>query len=142
MNELEILRNENRELKKEIENLKEAIISRKKGMEKKAKEGSVTSRAAFGYKIVEGNLIPAQNYEVVENLFLDFKNNKISLNQLAKKYGFTINGIKKILTNFTYIGKVKFNGELHEGKHKPLISPMLFNQVQDKLERSGIKKIT
>ncbi len=110
-------------------------------MLKKAQSGNVMSRAAFGYNIRDGKLIPAENKEVVENIFLDFQNNKISLNKLAKKYGFSINGIKKILTNFTYIGKIKFNGELHQGKHQPLISSMLFNHVQDKLERMGIKRI-
>lgn len=142
MNDLENLRKENEELKEKIRVLEKKINSQKEGMESKAKEGKIVSRAAFGYKIENGILVPAENSGVVENLFLDFKNNNLSLNKFAIKYGFTINGLKKILTNFTYIGKIKFNGELHEGNHKPLITPMLFNQVQDKLERKGIKKVT
>jgi DNA invertase Pin-like site-specific DNA recombinase len=141
MNELEQLKKENKKLKEELEELKKKINSQKQGMLKKAQDGKVMSRAAFGYKIHEGKLIPAENHEVVENLFLDFQNNKISLNKLARKYGFSVNGLKKILTNFTYIGKIKFNGELHQGSHKALISTTLFNHVQDKLERLGIKKI-
>ena|SRR6056297_2015085 len=141
MNELEELKKENEFLKDELKKLKSKLDSKKQGMLKKAQSGNVMSRAAFGYKIQEGRLIPAENKEVVGNIFLDFQNNKISLNKLAKKYGFSINGIKKILTNFTYIGKIKFNGELHQGKHQPLISSMLFNHVQDKLERMGIKRI-
>jgi DNA invertase Pin-like site-specific DNA recombinase len=142
MNEIEELKKENESLKEELKKLKAKLDSKKQGMLKKAQSGKVMSRAAFGYKIQEGRLIPAENKEVVENIFLDFQNNKISLNKLAKKYGFSINGIKKILTNFTYIGKIKFNGELHQGKHPPLISSMLFNHVQDKLERMGIKRIS
>ncbi|HKL23255.1 MAG TPA: recombinase family protein [Candidatus Nanoarchaeia archaeon] len=141
MNELEELKKVNEQLRRELEELKSKLDSKKQGMLKKAQSGNVMSRAAFGYKIQEGRLIPAENKEVVGNIFLDFQNNKISLNKLAKKYGFSINGIKKILTNFTYIGKIKFNGELHQGKHQPLISSMLFNHVQDKLERMGIKRI-
>ena len=96
MNELEQLKKENQKLKEELEELKKKINSKKAGMIKKAQEGKVMSRAAFGYKIQEGILIPAENHEVVENIFLNFQNNKISLNKLAKKYGFSVNGIKKI----------------------------------------------
>ena len=59
----------------------------------------------------------------------------MNLTKLAKKHNFSTNGLKKILKNFTYIGKVKFNGQIHDGKHKAIISPVLFNKVQDKLER-------
>jgi len=111
----------------------------KKGMLKKAKEGKVVSRAPFGYKIVKNDLIKAENFKVVENIFLEFQDNKISLNKLSKKYGFSVNGIKKILRNFTYLGKIKFAGVVHEGNHEPIISSTLFNHVQDKLERLGIK---
>ena len=140
MNELEQLKKENHKLKQELEELNKKIKSQKEGMLKKAQEGKVMSRAAFGYKIQEGKLILAENHQVVENIFLDFQNNKTSLNKLAKKYGFSVNGLKKILTNFTYIGKIKFNGQLHQGSHKALISTTLFNHVQDKLERLGIKQ--
>lgn len=111
----------------------------KKGMVKKAKEGKVMTRAPFGYRILNNSLIKAENFKVVENIFLEFQNNKISLNKLAKKYGFSVNGIKKILRNFTYIGKIKFDGEVHDGIHEPILSSTLFNHVQDKLERLGIK---
>ncbi len=140
MNELEQLKKENHKLKQELEKLNKKINSQKEGMLKKAQEGKVMSRAAFGYQIQEGKLILAENHQVVENIFLDFQNNKISLNKLAKKYGFSVNGLKKILTNFTYIGKIKFDGQLHQGSHKTLISTTLFNHVQDKLERLGIKQ--
>ena len=141
MSELEELKKENQKLKEELDELKKKINSKKQGMLKKAHSGKVMSRAAFGYKIEGGKLVPAENHEVVENIFLDFQNNKISLNKLARKYGFSVNGLKKILTNFTYIGKIKFNGELHQGSHKALISTTLFNHVQDKLERKGFKTI-
>lgn len=111
----------------------------KKGMVERAKKGKIVSRAPFGYKIVDNNLVKAENFKVVENIFLDFQNNKTSLNKLAKKYGFSVNGLKKILRNFTYLGKIKFDGEIHEGVHEPIISSTLFNHVQDKLERLGIK---
>lgn len=119
---------------------KSVFGKQKFGMIEKAKKGKVMSRAPFGYQIIENKLVKAPNAQVVENIFLDFQNNKTSLNKLAKKYGFSVNGIKKILRNFTYLGKIKFDGEIHEGSHEPLISSTVFNHVQDKLERLGIKK--
>jgi hypothetical protein len=111
----------------------------KKSMIEKAKEGEIMSRPPFGYDFKNGKLVPAQNFREVEEIFEEFLNKKISLNQLAKKHSFSVNGIKKILKNFTYLGKVKFNNNIYEGKHDPLISSTLFNHVQNKLERLGIK---
>lgn len=109
-------------------------------MTKKAAEGSAMSRPAFGYKFENKKLILAENAREVEEIFEEFLNSKISLTQLAKKHNLSVNGLKKILTNFTYIGKIKFNNKIHEGNHEPIISTTLFNHVQNKLEKLGIKK--
>ncbi|MCF7910771.1 recombinase family protein [Candidatus Pacearchaeota archaeon] len=114
----------------------------KTGMIKKASEqGKAMSRAPFGYKFLNGNLVPAENSDEIEEIFQKFLNEKISLTKLAKQHNLSVNGLKKILTNFTYVGKIKFNGQLHNGIHKPIISSTLFNHVQNKLEKLGIKKI-
>ena len=113
----------------------------KKGMIKKASSGSPMSRPPFGYKFENKNLVPAQNFREVEEIFEEFLTKKISLTQLAKKHHFSVNGLKKILTNFTYVKKIKFNNKIHDGNPPPLISSTLFNHVQNKLEKIGIKKI-
>ena len=112
----------------------------KKGMIKKAKLGSPMSRPPFGYCFENKKLVPAENYLEVEEIFEAFLTKKISLNKLAKKHNLSVNGLKKILTNFTYIGKVRFNNKIHKGNHKAIISSTLFNHVQNKLEKLGIKK--
>lgn len=112
----------------------------KQGMINKASAGNLMSRPAFGYKIENNKLVPAQNSEEVREIFEEFLNEKIPLSQLARKYNFSVNGLKKILTNFTYIGKIKFNNQIHEGNQEPIISSTLFNHVQNKMERLGIKK--
>lgn len=114
--------------------------SQKLGMEKKASGGKIMSRPAWGYKFESGKLIPAENWRQVEQIFEEFLNSDLSLTQLAKKYNFSVNGLKKILSNFTYIGKVKFNGQIHDGTHQPIVSSTLFNHVQNKLEKLGIRK--
>ena len=110
----------------------------KSGMIKKASGGEIVSRAAFGYKIENGKLIPAQNFREIEEIFEEFLQDKATLNQVAKKHNLSVNGLKKILTNFTYIGKIRFNNQIFEGNHQPIVSSILFNKVQDKLEK--IKK--
>ncbi|VVB82893.1 Recombinase [uncultured archaeon] len=137
--EIEELRKENEELKKEIEKLKSFRINQKEGMIKKATEGSLMARPPFGYKIENGKLIPAENYREIEEIFEEFLNEKISLRQLSEKHKLSVNGLKKILKNFTYIGKIKFNNQIHDGNHQPIVSSTLFNHVQDKLEKLGVK---
>lgn len=139
MDELERLKKENQELKKELEIFKFINITRKNSMSKKASQGNLMSRAPFGYNIEEGKLVPAQNFREIEEIFEDFLNNNISLRTLAEKHNLSVNGLKKILKNFTYIGKIKFNNQIHEGTHQPIVSSTLFNHVQNKLERLGIK---
>jgi len=112
----------------------------KQGMITKASTGKLMSRPAFGYKLENNKLVPAQNSEEVREIFEEFLNENINLSQLSRKHNFSVNGLKKVLTNFTYIGKIKFNNQIHEGNHKPIISSTLFNHVQNKLEKLGIKK--
>ena len=136
---IEQLKKENEHLKKEIERLKVLRENQKQGMIKKAQTGELMSRAAFGYKIEDKKLIPAQNFKEIEEIFEEFLNENISLRQLAGKHNLSVNGLKKILKNFTYLGKIKFNNQIFEGTHQPLISSTLFNHVQNKLENLGIK---
>ncbi len=98
----------------------------KLGMIKKAFQGNHMSRTPFGYKWENKNLIPAQNFREVEEIFEEFLQKGIDLTKLAKKRNFSVNGLKKILRNFAYVGKVKFDGQIHNGKHKPIISSILF----------------
>ncbi|GBE20357.1 MAG TPA: hypothetical protein ENG87_01145 [Candidatus Pacearchaeota archaeon] len=143
--EIDKLKQENEKLKQEIEELKSKISDnnrgeiQKKGMMQKASKGNIMTRPAFGYKLENSKLIPAENFREVEEIFEEFLTTNISLTQLSKKHNFSVNGLKKILKNFTYIGKIKFNNQIHEGNHQPIISSTLFNHVQNKLEKIGIK---
>lgn len=103
--------------------------------ESRARDGEQMTRAAFGYKLENKKLMPAENSYLVQEIFQDFLNQTISLTQLAKKYDFSGVGIKKILKNQTYLGKIKYGGKIYSGKHKPLIDTFLFYQVQDKLRK-------
>jgi hypothetical protein len=126
----------------EIEHKEDRGYSQKKGMIKKFSEGKHMSRAPFGYEwdLKEQILIPAQNSREIEEIFEEFLQPDINLSILAQKHNLSVNGLKKILRNFAYVGKVKFDGQIREGKHKPLVSTILFNHVQDKLEKIKRKR--
>jgi len=139
MDELEKLKQENKELREEIQRLKSRGESQKRGMIKKAGKGLIMSRTPFGYMLENKKLVPAKNHLEVEEIFEEFLNSNISLRQLAEKHGLSVNGLKKILRNFTYLGKIKFNNQVYEGTHQPIISSTLFNHVQNKLEKIRVK---
>ena len=139
MNELEKLRKESEQLKKKLEDLESLKANQKKGMVKKARQGKVMSRAPFGYNIEDKKLVPAQYYKEIEEIFEEFLNGNLSLRKVAEKHKLSVNGLKKVLRNFTYIGKIKFDNEIYEAKHQQIISSSLFNHVQNKLEKLKIK---
>ena len=104
------------------------------GMERKAKEGGFITKAPFGYKLVNKQLlIDEESSGKIKQIFEEFLTSEISLTQLAKKNGFTTAGIKKLLQNTTYIGKVKFANKETDGQHEPILDQQLFKQVQEKL---------
>ncbi len=111
------------------------------GMERKSKEGGAISKPPFGYKMIDKKLIiDTEKVEEVRTIFNEFLTTEISLNKLARKQGLTINGVKKILSNQAYLGKVKFAGKMHTGIHESILKEGLFNQVQDKLRMKDIIK--
>ena len=113
------------------------------GMLKKSSEGKHVSRIPFGYEwnLKNKSLVPAQNFREVEEMFEEYSSSEdMSLRQVARKHHLSVNGLKKILRNFAYLGKVKFDGQIHDGKHKSIVSSILFNKVQDKLDRLNSKK--
>jgi hypothetical protein len=106
----------------------------KKGMVEKAQKGKPMSRAPLGYEIKEGKLTPNQDSSKVHSLFKVFLEKDYSLNGMAKHYGLSVNGLKKVLTNRTYLGEIKFAGSLSKGTHTPIIGQELFYAVQRKLK--------
>jgi len=106
----------------------------KQGMDKKAKQGFAISRAPLGYDISKGKLILNQDASKVHSIFKIFLDEDISLNRLSQKFNLSINGLKKILKNRTYLGEIKFNGKISKGTHEKLISDEIFYAVQRKLK--------
>lgn len=112
--------------------------NQKDGMNKKAILGKIMARVPTGYSPLDGNLVLNQDASKVHNLFKKFSEQEGSLSSFARDFGFSANGLKKLLTNRTYLGEIKFNGQIYKGKHERLVSPELFYAVQRKLENKTI----
>lgn len=114
----------------------------KRGMKKRAEKGKFQSRPPFGYRLINGNLVPDEfEQEYVRLIFSQFlagrNPTEISrlLNSLSIK---TSNGndwnsksVSYILKNHLYAGYVQWNksGEnpvLKKGIHKPIIDDYTF----------------
>lgn len=105
-----------------------------RGMVAKAVIGKCVTRPPKGYDLINGELQINQESSKVHSLFKTFLNREYSLNSLAKNFGLSTNGLKKILTNRTYLGEVKFTGKIYRGTHKAIISPEIFYAVERKLK--------
>jgi hypothetical protein len=112
----------------------------KRGMNEKAKEGKIVTRVALGYSLSEGKLLPNEFASKIHSIFRTFLNKNYSLNNMAKHYGLSVNGLKKILKNRTYLGEVKFAGNLYKANHQPIINPEIFYAVQRKLNEISRKR--
>jgi site-specific DNA recombinase len=130
-----------------IDNLSEEV---KKGMREKAEQGEYPGKAPFGYSNdkVSKLVIPDPKYtSMIVRLFEQYATGQHSLKSLmvlifhegwrtprGRKVAKSM--IEMILKNPFYIGDFLWRGSRYEGKHQPLISRQLFDQVQALL-RSG-----
>lgn len=108
-------------------------------MDSKFKDGNLVTKAPLGYKVENKQLVPKEDSYIIQEIYQTYLNNNISLTQLAKKYNLSVNGLKKVLTNQTYLGKLKFAGQVVQGKHNPLISKELFDKTKEKLKNINRK---
>jgi site-specific DNA recombinase len=50
---------------------------------------------------------------------------------------FTKTSLHKLLTNVTYIGKIRYKNEIHDGEHAAIVDPAIWQRVQTVLQRNG-----
>jgi hypothetical protein len=108
--------------------------NQKSGMSRKAEQGRLVTRAPLGYDVIDGKLVQNQDSAKVHSLFKTFLDKNYSLNSISKNFGLSVNGLKKVLSNRTYLSEIKFDGQIHKGNHQQLISPEIFYAVQRKLK--------
>lgn len=136
-----------------IDNLSEEV---RKGQTEKAEQGEWPSRAPVGYRNnKETHRIEPDPDKgaFIRKLFEWYASGEYSLQGLAKKAresglfsrnSMTINkaGIHRILKNPIHYGEFAWKGKRYLGKHEPLITKTLFDQVQEAFARANHPKET
>ena len=137
------------------DNLGEETI---KGMRQKAVEGMWPSYAPVGYLNkpgADGRNIIVPDAEIapqIARLFEQYATGKYSLKDITamargdgmkfRKSGKPLpkSAIHKMLLTRVYSGNFDFDGKTYEGKYERIVTPELWDQVQDVLDGRGVRK--
>lgn len=135
-----------------VDNLSE---NSKRGLRAKVRNGDFPSIAPFGYlnDVRTKTIIVDKRYsKLVKKMFELYARGDKTMADIAgflKENGVITRGgklfkddkIKSILRNPFYYGNFRYNGELHEGRHTPIVSKSLWDKVQAVIKRRGHQKI-
>jgi len=123
----------------------------KRGLRQKVRMGIFPSQAPLGYlndSRTKTIVVEKRKSKIVRLAFERYVKGNQRLEDIAEflaKSGVTTRTGKRIsktkasfiLSNPFYIGLFKYGGELHEGKHEPVISKKLFDEAQEMLRKRG-----
>ena len=153
-----MLANEFNSSKQYVDNLS---VNTKRGLRQKVRRGEMPGVAPIGYYndirtktakidkktapiVVQAFELYARGDkrldEIADFLYangIQTKAGKLLGKKMTGKKPYHKNRIKRILTNPFYYGHFCYLGEVHEGKHKGIISKRLFDEVQTVLARRG-----
>ncbi len=123
--------------------IRELSVNVKRGLRAKLEKGEWPSPAPFGYMSENGVLkIDKARAKYITRIVELYATGGYSLKQISdilfqeglrSKTGRKIlrSEIHRLLTSKFYTGLMERGGKVYQGKHKPIISLKLFNQVQD-----------
>ena len=130
-----------------VDNLSENI---KRGHRNKVKEGIWPQMSPIGYVNVKGSgIIPhADLAPLVRKTFEAYATGNFTLREVRDKFNalglkrksgreLAVSNYQKLLKNPIYTGLMRYNGEIFEGKHEPIITKKLFDSVQEVMSRKS-----
>ncbi len=134
-----------------IDNLSENI---RRGQRQKLRKGIWPSFAPLGYlnnHKTKGIEVDQERAPIIRKGFVLYSAGEYTLKALAKFFEqaglrsykgnvLTVSCVQRMLINPIYYGVFKFNGEIYEGTHEPIISKKLFDAVQQIMANRGKKK--
>lgn len=143
------------------------IVERVKlGMEQRAKEGKFNGGRVLGYDNIDKELVINEHEAVIVRKIFDYANQGLGFKAITRRLNeagfrskkdkpFNVCGIKTILNNPVYIGKIRYKqlenwsekrrkGKnpdylLVDGTHEPIIAPELWESVHQKLGHRSYK---
>lgn len=128
--------------------IRERMLSGKVGRAKSGKPMSWTVDP-FGYRYVDDTyeIIPIES-DIVKEMF-DYYAHTGSITSvvtmlnrkghIAKEVPWSYRTVKMVLMNPIYIGKNRYQGEVYDGNHEPIITKDLFDKVQDLIDQGRRK---
>ena len=130
-----------------VDNLSENI---KRGHRNKVKDGIWPQMSPLGYVNVKGGgIIPdIEIAKLIKKTFEAYSSGSFTLRQLRDKFSalglrrksgkeLAVSNYQQILKNPIYTGLMRYNGEIFEGKHEPIITKKLFDSVQEVMMRKS-----
>ena len=97
--------------------------------DRKIKFGEALFRAPYGYVYQNKKLVlDPENSEKIREIF-EMWSQDIDYKEISKKFKIPVSTLYQIIKNQTYLGKIKYRGEIYKGKHKPIIDEELFNRA-------------
>lgn len=131
------------------DNLSEEV---RKGQKEKIAQGWLPTQPPLGYKTIgekgRKTIIPDEtSAPLVKQMFELYASGNYSLGRLhsemvevglhSRSGKLSMSRLHQLLSDPFYYGKLRWKGELYEGKHEPLIHKDLFSKVQNRLGRRG-----
>ncbi|MFH1656937.1 MAG: recombinase family protein, partial [bacterium] len=129
-----------------IDNLSEEV---RKGQKEKIAQGWLPAKPPLGYKTTgeQGHKIHVIDNEkapLIRKMFEHYASGNHSLKSLLNKINEeglrNLNGgnvaksrLHELLSDPFYYGKIRWKGQIYDGKQEPIISKELFDMVQEKL---------
>ena len=131
-----------------VDNLSENI---KRGIRQKLKNGLWPCQAPLGYlndKNTKSIIVDKDKAKLIKKSFELYANGKFSLRRLCKTINdlgligrknkmLGISNYQYFLKNPFYCGLIRYGGELHEGRHEPIIAKKLFDKCQEVMNSKG-----
>ncbi len=134
-----------------VDNLRENV---KRGLRQKIRNGIWPGWAPVGYinnPRTRDIDVDSEKAPKVKKLFEMYATGAYTLSSLAnwcvennlkgnREKKISISNLQSILQNIFYVGLMRYRGEIFEGKHEPLISKKLFDEVQKAMKNRGKQK--
>ena len=123
----------------------------KRGLRQKVRNGIFPSQAPIGYindSRTKTIIVEKKKAKILKSMFERYAKGNQRLEDISHfladagivtRSGKLISKtrIAFVLSNPFYIGLFKYSGEIHEGKHEPIIAKKLFDEVQEVLKQRG-----
>ena len=106
----------------------------------------------LGYVNKNKRIVPDENIApLIKKTFEAYATGNFTLRELRDKFNalglkrksgkeLAVSNYQKLLKNPIYTGLMLYNGEIHEGKHEPIITKKLFDSVQEVMSRKSKPK--